>query len=242
MTRPTPALLHGYLGSSHWGPIHYFRGVEQALRRAAILPLVPDVPPAGTVAERAQALARQLFRGDAPCLALVAHSMGGLDARHVIAYLDPDHRIKSLVTVATPHRGTPVATWLRESRDLIPFVIRHLGEPGLRDLTPEVRQANPIPDRPDVAYSSYAGCRPVDELPLLLRPLGRVMLNDNDGLVPVDSAEWGNVRGILRTDHVESVGWSLGVPNRRTARPFEHLSFWMRAVAQAMAAAQGKPA
>lgn len=240
MIVPTPVLLHGFLGFSRRGPIVYFRGVAQALRQAGIVPLVTEVPAAGTVTERAEALAKQLFRSDASTFALVAHSMGGLDARYLIARLDPDRRVKSLVTVGTPHRGTPVATTILNSRALVPALIRRIGNPGLRDLTPEAREAEQIPDRPDVGYASYAGCRPLAELPLWLQPLGRAIPTDNDGLVPVASARWGEFRGILRTDHVESVGWSLGLPSTRAARPFDHLSFWRRAVTEALEMAHGK--
>lgn len=240
MVRPTLVLLYGFLGFSRRGPIEYFRGVEQALCQAHIVPLIPEVPPTGTVVERAEAIASQLFCSDAPSFALVAHSMGGLDARHLITFLDPDRRVKSLLTVATPHRGTPVATWLLESRGLIPAWIRHMGRPGLGELTPEARAATPIPDRSDVTYSSYAGYRPLNELPFWLRPFGRIVPANSDGLVQVDSAKWGRFRGIIYTDHFELVGWSLALPNSRTARPFDHLRFWTRAAAEAMAAAENK--
>ena len=241
MVSPTLALLHGFLGFSRRGPIECFRGVEHALRRVHITPIMPEVPPAGTIVERAEALARQLFHSDAPAFALVAHSMGGLDARHLITYLDPDRRVKSLLTVATPHRGTPLATWVLESRGLIPAWIRHIGCPGLSELTPEARSITPIRDRSDVVYSSYAGHRPLDEQPFWLRYFGRVILEANDGMVPVESARWGKFRGILRTDHVEVLGWSLGLPSGRTGRPFDHSDFWTRAAVEAMAAAESKP-
>lgn len=238
MTPPTLALLHGFLGFSHRGPIEYFRGVKKVLRQSHIRPLIPEVPPAGMIAERAETLARQLFRNDAPSFALVAHSMGGLDARHLITHLDPDRRVKSLLTIATPHRGTPLATWCLESRGLIPAWIRHIGRPGLGELTPEARAAVPIPDRVDVAYSSYAGCRHLDELPFWLRPFARKIPQDNDSMVPVDSAIWGKFCGILRTDHFEFLGWSLGLPDKQTARPFHHLDFWTRVATEAIAAAE----
>lgn len=234
MTTPTLALLHGYLGFSHYGPIAYFRGVEQALGRVNIFPLITEVPPTGFVAERAEALAHQLFQNDAPAFALVAHSMGGLDARHLITHLDPDRRIKSLLTVATPHRGTPLASWFLESREFLPALIRRIGMPGLRELTPEARESLPIPDREDVVYSSYAGHRSLEELPFWLRHYGRVITEDNDGLVPVSSAKWGEFRGVMHTDHFEFVGWSLGLPNASTARPFDHLSFWVKVSMEAM--------
>ncbi len=240
MPSPTLALLHGYLGFTRCGPIEYFRGVEQALRRTGLTPLIPQAPPASTVAERAEALARQLLHSDAPAFALVAHSMGGLDARHLITHLDPDRRIKSLLTVATPHRGTPLATWFLESRGLIPAGVRYMGRRDLSELTPEARAATPIPDRTDVAYSSYAGYRPLAELPFWFRPYGRIIPEDNDGMVPVSSAQWGNFRGNMRTDHLEFIGWSLGLPDSRIERPFDHLAFWVQAATEAMTTAQGK--
>jgi triacylglycerol lipase len=240
MTLPTTALLHGYLGFARRGPIVYFRGVERALRQRGIVALVPEVPAAGTVAERAEALARQLFRSDAPAFALVAHSMGGLDARYLIARLDPDRRIRSLLTVGTPHRGTPLADWMLESRGLFAAVIRRIGMPGLLELTPRARAAEPIPDRADVAYSSYAACRAPGEFPWCLAPFARIIAQDNDSQVPVESARWGEFRGILRTDHLELIGWNLGWSSPRTARPFDHLGFWTRAVNEAIAAAQSR--
>lgn len=240
MTLPTLALLHGYLGFSHRGPIEYFRGIGQTLRRMDIAYLIPEVPSSGAVAEQAEALARQLFRSNVPVFALIAHSMGGLNARYLITHLDPDRRVKSLLTIATPHRGTPLATWFLESRCPIPVWIRHIGSPGLRELTPEARVAMPIPDREDVAYSSYAGCRSPDELPFWLQSYGRVIPEDNDGMVPVSSAQWGKFRGIMRADHLEFIGWSLGLPDARSARPFDHIDFWIRVAAEAMAGAKSK--
>src|SRR5690349_6930784 len=131
MARPVVALLHGFLGFVRWGPCEYFRGVNQALHQANIDHLMPEVPGAGTVAERAEVLARKLFRTDIPIFGLVGHSMGGLDARYVITRLDPDRRIKSLITVSTPHRGSPLALWFLESHGLFQAYIRHIGQPGL---------------------------------------------------------------------------------------------------------------
>ena len=105
MASPTLVLLHGFLGFSRWGPIEYFRGVRKMLLRAGVHPLIPELPSAGSIAMRAEALARELLSTDASAFALVGHSMGGLDARYLITHLDPDRRVKSLLTIATPHRG-----------------------------------------------------------------------------------------------------------------------------------------
>ncbi|HEV7930396.1 MAG TPA: alpha/beta fold hydrolase, partial [Nitrosospira sp.] len=198
MVSPTLVLVHGFLGFSHWGPIEYFRGVRKMLLRAGIHPLIPQVPSAGSIAMRAEVLARKLFLTDTPAFALVGHSMGGLDARYLITHLDPDRRVKSLLTIATPHRGTPLATWFLEASGPIPALVRHIGRPGLGELTPDARTAMPIPNREDVNYCSYASARTLDELPFWLRPYGRLIPEDNDGMVPVSSAKWGKFRGAVR--------------------------------------------
>lgn len=240
MSPPTLALLHGFLGFSHCGPIEYFRGVRKALCHKHIRTLMPEVPGAGSIAERAETLARKLFRNNAPTFALIGHSMGGLDARYLITYLDPDRRVKSLLTVATPHSGTVLASWMLESRRLIPAWFRHVGRPALDELTPDARTAMPIPDRADVNYSSYASQRPRHELPFWLRPYGSIIPEDNDGMVPVSSAQWGTFRGTVRADHVELLGWSLQLPDSRSGRPFDHVPFWIRAATETMAAAENE--
>ncbi len=40
---------------------------------------------------------------------IVGHSMGGLIARHYVQHHGGDRRVKSLVTLGTPHHGTPTA-------------------------------------------------------------------------------------------------------------------------------------
>src|SRR5207248_7006465 len=40
---------------------------------------------------------------------IIAHSLGGLDARYALAHCGLAKRVRSLVTIGTPHRGTPLA-------------------------------------------------------------------------------------------------------------------------------------
>src|SRR5205814_1162022 len=71
------------------------------------------VPPFGTVAIRAKALAAAivgvLAETHAAKVNIVAHSMGGLDAREVISVLGYGDRVASLTTISTPHRGSHIA-------------------------------------------------------------------------------------------------------------------------------------
>ena len=42
----------------------------------------------------------------------LAHSMGGLDCRHLITHVKPqDYTPLSLTTIGTPHRGSPFMDW-----------------------------------------------------------------------------------------------------------------------------------
>ena len=226
LLRPLPVLLHGFLGFRHVGPIHYFRGIEAALRADGCVPLIPTLPPVGTVADRAEVLASVLRRHPADAFVLLGHSMGGLDARFLAAHLDPDHRVKAVVTVATPHLGTAVAQRLLDGGSPFSALARRYLRAALRELDPEVRRREPILDRVGVDYISYAATRPASELPLWLAPFTKTAKYANDGLVGQKSAAWGEFRGSVRADHFEVVGWSLGLPNRAAGRPFDHIMFW----------------
>jgi triacylglycerol lipase len=232
MTAPILVLLHGYLGFAEIGPVSYFRNLRDVLNKQYGDVIIPQVPPTSSIAERATSLVEQLFGNPAhTSFVLLAHSMGGLDARYLITRLDPDHRIKTLVTVATPHRGSSMATWFLQSAAPLPAWIRNMGTAALHDLTPAVRASQPIPDRPDVTYISYAGHRAKEELPLILRPYADTIDGDHDGMVPVNSAKWGEFRGVVRADHLELIGWSLGLPDASIARPFDYLTLWSRVAA-----------
>lgn len=42
----------------------------------------------------------------------LAHSMGGLDCRHLISHIQPpEYAPLSLTTISTPHRGSPFMDW-----------------------------------------------------------------------------------------------------------------------------------
>jgi triacylglycerol lipase len=41
---------------------------------------------------------------------------------------------------------------------------------------------------------------------------------------------------MVRADHIELLGWNLGLPDGRIARPFNHLQFWKKVAAESLAA------
>lgn len=104
-------LAHGYLGFSKLGPFAYFNDVLGMLQNGGIHEVhATDVPPKGSIADRSNELARQI-RQFAPTgkVNLIAHSMGGLDARYLIKNLNGATMIDTLVTLGSPFRGTLAA-------------------------------------------------------------------------------------------------------------------------------------
>ncbi len=210
-----------------WPPNKYFRRIRELMASKNIVAYFPKLPNGGSVRDRSRVLAEFLEHVDETELHLIAHSMGGLDARNVILNFDEERRIRSLTTIATPHRGTAIATWAIQTNGLIQSLARWLMLRGLECLTPEACAAfNEVtPNRDDVRYTSFAGSRPPEELPLALRRFGKIMQDaegPNDGVVSVASARWDNFSEPIRADHAEAVGWNLGWPHTATKRPFDH--------------------
>lgn len=106
-------LAHGLSGFRTALGADYFFRVPAALRADGHQVFVTNVPPWGPVPLRAQHLAEQvdqiLRTTHARAVHIVAHSMGGLDARYMISRLQKARAVASLTTVGTPHRGSAVA-------------------------------------------------------------------------------------------------------------------------------------
>jgi len=132
-------LAHGIFGFDEIavaGRRHrYFRNIAEELAvpglefyRPRVAPTAPIAVRAGTLVELLRALPGERFN-------VIAHSMGGLDARFAIARLGLADRVASLVTIGAPHHGTPLAD-LPVARGISRFV----GVGGLADLRPDALQ------------------------------------------------------------------------------------------------------
>lgn len=227
--------VHGFLGFDRIRflrtEIGYFRALRRHLADFPFGMFFPALPPVGRIEQRAETLAACLAEIQAENLFLIGHSMGGLDCRYLISHLDPQKRVKYLATVATPHRGTPLAQCLLRGKGFLPWISRHLIMPGLVELTPWMceRFNQKVQDRPDVCYQSYAGCRPVHEMPPWFQHWSRIIAyweGPNDSQVSVCSARWGEFKGCLRADHLELAGWNFSLPLKRFARPFDHVALY----------------
>lgn len=213
-TRHPIVLVHGFAGfdSIRLGRERhdYFRGIRKRLEELGHVVEVVRLPPLAGVENRARRLADQVRALGSTRVNLVAHSMGGLDARYAITKLGLADCVASLTTVGTPHRGTPIANGTKH----LAGWLRRLGAEGIWDVsTHRMLEFNrDVPDVPEVEYFSYVSS--VDpharETPMLLKPALFLMGSPSDGLVPLESQRWGSVAGELAVDHWGQIGWSRG--------------------------------
>jgi triacylglycerol lipase len=147
---------------------------------------------------------------------VIAHSMGGLDARYAISKLGLADRVASLVTIGTPHFGTPLAD---VGAGLVPGTVsralaRLVDVRALHDLTTDAldRFNRDVPDAPGVAYCSVVARSTLAKTNPLLWPSHTFLTaraGANDGLVPAASQGWGKVMREIEADHWAQIGWSL---------------------------------
>ena len=123
-------LVPGFLGFGRLGDLPYFNGVSQVLvdscKRLGLDVTVSEVPtlPTASIRRRAaqvvETLALVAAKYDGP-IHIVGHSTGGLDARVALAPtaslptkvdFKDRQRVRTLLTVACPHFGTPAAAYL----------------------------------------------------------------------------------------------------------------------------------
>jgi len=201
----------------------YFPDIPQVLEQAGNRVFVPALSPTASIAQRAAQLKKHL---DEACpgqpVHLIAHSMGGLDARYMIAKLGMDDRVLSLTTLGTPHRGSPFADWaITKVERLVQPMLNFFGVPqqAFHDLTTSAcRKFNEdVPDSPKVRYFSVAGTHDggytspgwLLSYNVVLRAEG-----PNDGVVSHASARYGQTIEIWDGDHFALVNWvnPMGLP------------------------------
>lgn len=207
--------------------LDYWYGIKDELERVGNRVFIARVPPFGTIEDRANHLndfitnniAEKAHRTENTPkhedvrVNLVSHSMGGLDGRFLISQLENKrYEVASLTTVSTPHRGSEMADVVAEYGGIaVPEVIRQLTTKNMEAFNEKVV------DDPNTAYFSY-GARMHPHWYNVFTPTYKVMKHrlvrdgkpvDNDGLVSVESAMWGEYLGTLdNVDHLDLINWT----------------------------------
>jgi triacylglycerol lipase len=218
-------LHHGICGFGNFrlGPLAltYFQGIDRALVARGFPMIATKVHPTAGIATRARQLKEQILANlkrtgmSGHRVLIVAHSMGGLDARYMISKLGMADRVAALLTVTTPHRGSPYADWC----------VRHLGQrlrgfqlmnflkidvQAANDLTTSACQRfnQEISDSPAVKYFSVSAARPRHLVPPFALHSHKIVTDaegDNDALVSVESSTWATHLGVWPADHWHTI-------------------------------------
>ncbi|KAJ9668438.1 lipase 2 [Coniosporium apollinis] len=213
-------LAHGLLGfdelrlaGSAVPGIQYWRGIKDALAAKGIEVIIAAVPPSGSIEARGARLAESIAeKAHGKSVNIIAHSMGyenreyrtsqGLDSRYMLSQLKPPNvDVKSLTTIATPHRGSAFADYMIDQIGPVhlPRIYKVLEFFGFEtaafsQLTRRYMQEVfnwKTPDREGIRELEGA---------------------ENDGLVSVPSSRWGEYKGTLQgVSHLDLINWTSRV-------------------------------
>ena len=209
----------------------YFKGIKTHLEAHGFRVFHPNQDFAGAVDFRATELKARveevLASTGAEQVHIIGHSMGGLDARHMIVDKGMAGRVASLITIGTPHLGTVLADHVigHGGELLMDLLRRVINLEGFADLTLNAcesfnRRAEDSEARNNVVYQTYAS---FEDRHLVFAPLipSWILIHDhegrNDGLVPFKSQQW-------RRELVASDGVRKQVAQKEFPVPADHLN------------------
>ena len=233
-TRYPVLLVHGVAFRDETFIIRYWGNIPSFLEKNGARVFTGKQQACGTIKSNALQLKARvneiLSETGSEKVNIIAHSRGGLESRYMISMLGMESKVASLTTLATPHLGSSMADYIIKNiadKQLIgvilDFYAKIIGDTnpeslnaGIELTTYKMQQFNKtVKDSGSVYYQSYA-CA-IDKN--FSNPFWKAMYNKiaekegvNDGLVSVNSAKWGNFRGVVSCDgkplvtHADIVG------------------------------------
>ncbi len=216
--------------------LHYFKGIASYLKQHGFEVYHTSVSFAAGVEKRAQDLTREIQRilttTGREKVHIIGHSMGGLDARHMIVNHGMAEKVASVTTLGTPHLGASVADWFIENgrwHKIFSALGRVINLEGFKDLTTAACRAFNDKARDaeaanGVVYQVYSSSHRREFTFLPFQKSWQVTYDhegDNDGLVSVQSQKWeadlrakSGARKVIHqhdfpvsADHVNQMGW-----------------------------------
>lgn len=226
-TRYPIVLVHG-VGFRDFHYFNYWGRIPRELARNGARVYYGHQEAWGCVEDNARILQEKIsqIKRETGCgkVNIIAHSKGGLDSRYLISRLDMEGDVASLTTISTPHRGSGLVDVLKQLPDGIyrtvcRWIDRYFGRLG--DTRPDAyrasyqlskvyaREFNEIcPDKEGVYYQSYASLMKSGfSSKLLCIPYWILKKVDgpNDGLVTVESARWGEFKGVVTNRRLRGI-------------------------------------
>ena len=213
-------LVHGagfrdtVLGINYWGRI------PRTIEKIGIKVFYGGTDSWGTIENNAQMVKKNIEKiikeTGTGKFNVIAHSRGGLEVRYLISSLKLHDRVASLTTISTPHHGVKAMNialrlpkWLYQAAAFfVNTVSAIMGDvnpdfyTGSRQLSEKIcSRFNTINiNNETVYYQSYAAQMKYffsDIVYIILNPFLNITDGENDGLCPVESAKWGNFRGVV---------------------------------------------
>lgn len=238
--------------------LNYWGRVPAELEKNGAAIYYGEQQSASSVADSAKELAERIEKivTETGCekVNIIAHSKGGLDSRYAISRLGSSKYVASLTTINTPHRGCIFAEYLlgkapeklvRTIENTYNAAFRKLGDPNpdfmaaVKNLTNSFCEEfnKEVPDDEGVMYQSFgsksARARS-GRFPLNVSyPVVKKFDGDNDGLVALTSAEWGEKftplyptgkRGITHADVIDL--------NREDFKGFDVREFYVQVASE----------
>ena len=216
-------LAHGMGASAEiLGVVNYWWGIPDALTNEGCNLYITSVNGMDSTANKAAAFKTQFLQilavTGASKANIIAHSHGCLYTRYAISNLGLAPKVATWTGLCGPNRGSYIADLvmyglsdsvkqaLGDSLDFIyAYVFGDTNPDSIAngyDVTTNycVNVFNPnTPNMPGVYYQSWAAKAKISCPNIILEPTWLILLahdGDNDGLVAVSSAKWGNFRGV----------------------------------------------
>ena len=158
---------------------------------------------------------------------IIAISKGGLEARYMISKLDMEEKVASLTTISTPHYGSKTMDFfcyklkyvMKLASFFINWLYRKLGDKKpdffclCRQLTTDYCKKfnNEILDSGYVYYQSYASLMKKSYSDMLLffpHLVVKWFDGDGDGIVSINSAKWGEFKGVITGNGIRGISHS----------------------------------
>ncbi len=226
-TRYPLVMVHG-IGFRDLRYFNYWGRIPGELMRNGATVYYGNQEAFGTIVCNAEDIRKRIFQilEETGCekVNIIAHSKGGLDARYAVSKLGMAPYVASLTTMNTPHRGCRFVDYACLLPDalyrLVAFCFdRTFQRFGDRNpdfytsthqfATKESERFNSeVPDSPQVYYQSYTSKmkHPWSHMLLsitycMIKPLE----GENDGLVSVESAKWGEFKGVFSNTRTRGI-------------------------------------
>jgi triacylglycerol lipase len=210
-------LAHG-IAAKQLRVLNAFGRIGNELEAEGYKIYIADTDGFGSIENNAKQLKRFIEAVKITCecdkVNIIAHSKGGLDAKYMITHLGMEDSVASLTTLCTPHRGSIIASKIWELpmpiKKIYAWCIDHFYKYVFGDKNPDSmtvckQLCNVDEGLETLGFSSEVYCQSYSStlksgkdcfiMALPMRLYKHFTGNDNDGMVSVESAKFGDYKG-----------------------------------------------